>query len=91
MGAYDRVLQIFGNTAYYVVGMILLDLVWAMALALALHGTIPRLLKVFFRAVFFFPILVSGAVISLVWLYLFNSDLGIVNYWLASVGLPKVP
>lgn len=91
LGADDRVLQIFGNTVYYVVGMILLDLVWAMALALALHGAIPRLLKALFRAVFFFPILVSGAVISLVWLYLFNSDLGIVNYWLASVGLPKVP
>lgn len=91
LGADDRVLQIFGNTVYYVVGMILLDLVWAMALALALNGVIPRLLKVLFRAVFFFPILVSGAVISLVWLYLFNSDLGIVNYWLASVGLPKVP
>ena len=91
LGADDRVLQIFGNTVYYVVGMILLDLVWAMALALALNSVIPRLLKVLFRAVFFFPILVSGAVISLVWLYLFNSDLGIVNYWLASVGLPKVP
>ena len=87
----DRVLQIFGNTVYYVVGMILLDLVWALALAVALNSFIPALFKVIFRAVFFFPILVSGAVISIVWLYLFNMDLGIVNYYLTQIGLPKVP
>ncbi len=91
MLADDRVLQIFGNTVYYVVGMILLDLVWALALAIALNSFIPALFKVIFRAVFFFPILVSGAVISIVWLYLFNMDLGIVNYYLTQIGLPKVP
>lgn len=90
----DRVLQILGNTVYYVVGMILLDLVWAMGLAVALHSFIPPLFKVIFRAVFFFPILVSGAVISIVWLYLFNMDLGIVNYFITRIPLlqlPKVP
>ncbi len=86
-----RVLQIFGNTVYYVVGMILLDLVWAMILAVALNSFIPPLFKVLFRAVFFFPILVSGAVISIVWLYLFNMDLGIVNYFLGKIGIPRIP
>ncbi len=86
-----RVLQIFGNTVYYVVGMILLDLVWAMILAVALNSVIPPLFKVIFRAVFFFPILVSGAVISIVWLYLFNMDLGIVNYFLGEIGIPRIP
>ena len=91
LGEDVRVLQIFGNTVYYVVGMILLDLVWAMILAIALNSLIPPLCKVIFRAVFFFPILVSGAVISIVWLYLFNMDLGIVNYFLAILGLPRIP
>ncbi len=91
LGDDARVLQIFGNTVYYVVGMILLDLVWAMLLAVALHSVIPPLFKVLFRAVFFFPILVSGAVISIVWLYLFNMDLGIVNYFLGEMGIPRIP
>ena len=91
LGDDARVLQIFGNTVYYVVGMILLDLVWAMILAVALHSVIPPLFKVLFRAVFFFPILVSGAVISIVWLYLFNMDLGIVNYFLGTLGIPRIP
>ena len=91
LGDDARVLQIFGNTVYYVVGMILLDLVWAMILAVALHSVIPPLFKVLFRAVFFFPILVSGAVISIVWLYLFNMDLGIVNYFLGTMGIPRIP
>lgn len=91
LGDDDRFLQIFGNTVYYVVGMILLDLVWAMILALALNSVIPPLFKIFFRAVFFFPILVSGAVISIVWLYLFNMDLGIVNYFLSQLQIPRIP
>ena len=87
----QRILQIFGNTIYYVVDMIALDLVWALILAVALNSFIPRFFKVFFRAVFFFPILVSGAVISIVWLYLFNMDLGIINWYLVKLGLDRVP
>jgi len=87
----SRFLQIFGNTVYYVVGMVVLDLIWAMAVAVALNGFMPKFLKVIFRAVFFFPVLTSGAVIAIVWSYLFNTDLGIVNYFLGLLGIAKIP
>ena len=91
LAADDRVLRIFGNTVQYVVGMVVLDLVWAMAMALALNSHIPNFCKLIFRTVFFFPVLTSGAVIAIVWRYLFNADLGIINWFLGHFGVPKIP
>lgn len=87
----QRIAQIFRNTLVYVVGTVIFDLVWAMALALAIHSAIPHLCKLVFRAVFFFPILTAGAVVAIVWQYLFNMDLGVVNYYLGQIGIPKIP
>lgn len=87
----QRIPQIFANTVIYVVGTVFFDLVWAMALALAIHSAIPHFAKLAFRAVFFFPILTAGAVVAIVWQYLFNMDLGVINYYLGLIGIPKVP
>ena len=86
-----RIIKIFGNTLLYVVGTVSFDLVWEMALALAIHSAIPHGFKLAFRAVFFFPILTAGAVVAIVWQYLFNMDLGVINYYLGVIGIPKVP
>jgi multiple sugar transport system permease protein len=87
----QRVARIFTNTIIYVAGTVLLDLAWALALALAIHSAIPHLFKLTFRAVFFFPILTAGAVVAIVWQYLFNMDLGVINYYLGQIGIPKIP
>jgi multiple sugar transport system permease protein len=86
-----RLWPIFGNTVRYVVIMVLLDLVWALGLALSLNSYMPAVLKVVFRSVFFFPILTSGAVTAIVWRYLFNRDRGIINYFLSLFGVPPIP
>ena len=91
MLADQRIGQIFANTLVYVAGTVLFDLMWAMALALAIHSAIPHFAKLTFRAVFFFPILTAGAVVAIVWQYLFNMDLGVINYYLGLIGIPKVP
>jgi multiple sugar transport system permease protein len=90
-GEDPRLATIMWNTIYYVFGIVLLDMVWAMALAAGLHSRIPYVLKLLFRTVYFFPVLVSGAVIAIVWRYLFNMDLGIVNWALGLIDIPKIP
>ena len=87
----DRILRIFGVTAFYALGMVTLDLVWAMTLALALNSFIPKALRLLFRLTFFFPVLISGAVIAIVWRYLLNADIGLVNWLLSQFGLPRIP
>ena len=86
-----RVWIVFKNTVFYVVGMVLLDLVCSLGLALALNSFMPNILKIFFRTVFFFPVLTSGAVIAIVWSYLFSTDMGIVNWFLVDLGMPRIP
>jgi len=87
----QRVVNIFGNTVYYSIAMVAFDLVWATAVALALNSYMPNFLKILYRMIFFFPVLTSGAVIAIVWRYLFNADLGIINWFLGRFGVAKIP
>lgn len=45
--------------------------------------------KGFFRALFFVPYICSAAAVTLIFRWIFDTDLGIVNSWLANMGIPK--
>lgn len=49
-----------------------------------------RKMQAFFRGAFYLPYVSSIVVISLVWLWIFQPDLGFLNYFLSQIGLPKV-
>ena len=73
------------NTFYYVVGVVPLQTVLALLLAVVVN---QRFLKgrTFFRTAFYFPSVVSSVAISLVFLYLFTGG-GAVNQGLDAIGL----
>jgi multiple sugar transport system permease protein len=73
------------NTFYYVVGVVPLQTVLALALAVIVN---QRFLKgrTFFRTAFYFPSVVSSVAISLVFLYLFTGT-GAVNQTLEAFGI----
>ena len=73
------------NTFYYVVGVVPLQTVLALSLAVVVN---QRFLKgrTFFRTAFYFPSVVSSVAISLVFLYLFAGG-GAVNQGLDAIGL----
>jgi multiple sugar transport system permease protein len=73
------------NTFYYVAGVVPLQTVLALTLAVIVN---QRFLKgrTFFRTAFYFPSVVSSVAISLVFLYLFTGT-GAVNQALAAVGI----
>lgn len=51
---------------------------------------LPGKVQSFFRGAFYLPYVTSIVVISLVWLWIFQPDLGFFNYMLSQLGLPKV-
>jgi multiple sugar transport system permease protein len=51
---------------------------------------LPGKMQSFFRGAFYLPYVTSIVVISLVWLWIFQPDLGFFNYFLTQLGLPKV-
>lgn len=76
------------NTALYVL-FVPAGMVVALALALLLDRTLPgvRLL----RAIFFLPYVTSFVAISLVWKWMFEPDVGLLNNALRTLGLPAQP
>lgn len=46
--------------------------------------------KNLFRIVFFVPMMMSGVVVGVLWRFLFNSDLGVINYILELLGFARV-
>jgi multiple sugar transport system permease protein len=96
LGQYTRALQdpvlrkATVNTVFYLVATVPPQLAIGMFLAVLLNGAIRG--KVFFRALYYLPVVTSWVVVSLVFEYLFNSDAGLVNHvlhdWLHVPGAP---
>jgi multiple sugar transport system permease protein len=57
----------------------------ALGFALLLHQTIP--LRGFFRTAMYFPSMVSGVAMSLLWYWIFNPQIGLFNYMLSWFGI----
>jgi multiple sugar transport system permease protein len=66
-----------------------LQIVTALALALALNR--PLAFRSFWRAAFFLPVVISGAVVAILWSNLYATDVGLINGLLTRVGIQPVP
>lgn len=80
----------FLNTFGFVVVAVVLQLVVALGLAVLVQSKMPGWLRTFFRSVFFFPLILSAASVSLIMSYLFNEDFGTVNKLLGLLGMAPV-
>ena len=62
----------------------------ASALGLALLLNRPLLFRPFWRAAFFLPVVISGAVVAILWSSLYATDVGLINRLLGRIGLAPV-
>ncbi|MFE9693934.1 carbohydrate ABC transporter permease [Micromonospora sp. NPDC005806] len=74
-------------TAIFTVFSVPLLVVVPLGLALLLNEKFPG--RTFFRAVYFAPYVLGVAVIGLLWRFLLDANLGLVNQLLGAVGLPS--
>ena len=75
-----------GNTLYIVVGRVVFGVSFALLLAVLLNQKVPGI--AFFRAVYYLPTVTAGVAVALVWIWIFNPRLGILNYSLKQIGIP---
>ena len=68
---------------------IVFQTVLGVAMALLLHQTLPGIAV--FRGLLLFPYIVPTVVIALIWRWIFNPEIGVVNYALQSASLIKEP
>jgi multiple sugar transport system permease protein len=74
-----------GNTIYYTVGAVPIAIFIAFWLALLLNRGMRGVR--FFRTIYFLPYVTLTVAIAIVWSWLYNPDLGLVNYALGLVGI----
>ena len=75
----------FGHTLYYLAGYLPLVFVGGLFLALALNTALRG--RSLLRGVYFLPVVTSWIVVALVWRWLLNPSIGVVNWTLALVGI----
>jgi len=78
-----------GNTFIFLAIHVPLQIATALALALALNRKLAG--RGFWRAAFFLPVVISGAVVAILWSNLYANDVGLINRLLIKLGASPVP
>src|SRR6266480_4117004 len=76
------------NTFVFLSIHVPLQIVTALALAIALNRQLVG--RSFWRAAFFLPVVISGAVVAILWSNLYATDVGLINKLLVRIGLAPV-
>jgi multiple sugar transport system permease protein len=72
-------------TSYYTFVTVPLGLVVGLTIALALNQDIP--LRSFWRTLYYLPSVVSGLAVAILWRWVFNPDIGLLNQTLRLMGI----
>jgi len=76
------------NTGVFVLGQVGGIVLIALVTALALNRDIRG--RGFFRAMFFYPVLLSPVVVALIWKWILQKDFGLLNAFLGVFGVDKI-
>lgn len=73
------------NTVYYTVFSVPLQLAAGLGIALLMNQNV-KFIKAF-RTIFYLPSVTAGVASAIIWMWLFNPDVGLINYALRLVGI----
>lgn len=76
------------NTFSYVLYTVPATVILALCLALALNQV--KVLSGLFRAAYFMPVVTSAVVVSIIWKWLYQPNLGLINIIFGSLGIPRM-
>lgn len=72
-------------TSYYTFFTVPLSIVLGVSIAIGLNQELP--LRSFWRACYYMPSIVSGLAVAILWTWVFNPDIGLLNQSLKLIGL----
>ncbi|MGE5676358.1 MAG: carbohydrate ABC transporter permease [Mycobacterium leprae] len=78
-----------GNTFYYAIFAVPLGIAVGILVAVALNQEIPG--QRIFRTIFFMPSVLTGVAVLLLWLWIFNPQVGVINSFLMHLGVKNPP
>lgn len=80
---------ILTNTFLYVLLIVPIGVLLALFMSVLIYR-LPTMAQTFFKSAFYLPVVTSGLVLSMVWLYLYDPAFGLFNYLLGQLGLEPV-
>jgi multiple sugar transport system permease protein len=75
-------------TVYYSVGSVIASIIFAFLIALLLNQKVKGLPV--FRTIFYLPSITPAIASTMLWIWLFNPDFGLLNHILQRFGLPRL-
>lgn len=85
-----RLLAVYRSTTFMALAILAINILAGLLLAVLLETRMPRFIRGFFRLSFLFPFVVSSSAVALIWRFLLNKDLGLINYWLGQFGISNI-
>jgi multiple sugar transport system permease protein len=79
---------VFRHTAVYTIGTVPLNMALALMVAYLLKGHIIG--KKFLRTAFFTPVIISAVAAAVIWRWVFDPNLGLLNQVLGMIGIPAI-
>ncbi len=79
-----------GNTILFTVLAVPIQIIFGLILARRLKEKMVRL-KPFFRVIFLTPFIISPIIVGTIFLFLLDSNFGVLNYFLISLGVKPIP
>jgi len=73
------------NTAYYTLLAVPLGIIVSLSLALLLNQEVKALS--IYRTLYYLPAVTSGVATAIVWVWIFNPNIGLLNYFLSLLGI----
>lgn len=80
-----------GNTIWYAVFCTFFNTIVGLLMAVIVNNKLGRKLSVLFRSIYFFPSLVGLTFVAVIWQVFFQTDSGVINYYLGLLGVKKLP
>jgi len=80
-----RFYQSLKVTVFYTLGAVPIGLVLGLAVAILMNQKIPGIM--IFRTVYYLPAVVSGVAVAVLWWWIFNGDIGLLNIALEKIGI----
>ena len=77
------------RTVYYAVGSVLFGTFFALLIAILMNQKMPGV--TLFRTIFYLPSITQGVAIAIMWIWIFNPTVGLLNYFLSIIGVIARP
>lgn len=86
----DRLPSILLTTLTISAWVVVANLVLGLAIALALESKVPNALRGVLRLSFVFPLVVSASAVALIWRFMLNRDLGLLNWIVGFASVDRI-